>query len=133
MAKHAADVIDDDPESPELTEADFAAMRPASEMLPPALYAGLVAGSDVARKRGQRGPGKKPAKVPVTVRLDSDVVDTLRQEGKGWQTSVADLVRVAVKEGWSVRGNRIVHVAAHGRGRRGSRANSSAARTKNTA
>ena len=37
-------LIDD--ENPELTEADFARMRPASEVLPPDLYASLVARSN---------------------------------------------------------------------------------------
>lgn len=32
-----------DPDSPEWTEEDFAAARPASEVLPPELYAALIA------------------------------------------------------------------------------------------
>jgi hypothetical protein len=53
-----------DIDSPEWTNEDFARSRPASEMLPQALYAKLIAkrpasGPKPAKAREQRGTGKK--------------------------------------------------------------------------
>jgi uncharacterized protein (DUF4415 family) len=81
-------LIDD--ENPEWTEADFAAARPASDVLPSALYDTLT-----KRKPGQRGPGKRPAKVAVTLRLDPDVIEAFKAEGAGWQTRINDALRRA--------------------------------------
>lgn len=47
------DMIDD--ENPEWTDADFGAARPAQEMLPPALYAALVARSAHLRRSVRSG------------------------------------------------------------------------------
>ncbi|MEA3640013.1 MAG: BrnA antitoxin family protein [Lamprobacter sp.] len=33
-----------------------------------------------------RGPQKAPTKIPITIRLDPDVLEGLRATGKGWQT-----------------------------------------------
>lgn len=33
-----------------------------------------------------RGPGKKPAKEQVAIRLDQDIVGAFRADGPGWQT-----------------------------------------------
>lgn len=62
-----ADMIDD--ENPEWTDKEFAAARPAKDVLPPELYAALT-----KRKPGQRGPGKHPPKVVVSFRIDREVV-----------------------------------------------------------
>lgn len=79
--------IAQDPDSPELDAEWFAGARPAREVMPPAIYDELVA----ARRR--RGPGKKPAKVQVTLRLDQDVVDGLRASGPGWQARANEALR----------------------------------------
>lgn len=78
-----------DPDNPEFTEEDWARARPAREVLPPALYAALT------RRPGQRGPGKRPRKVPVTLRLDADVVEAFKADGEGWQTRMNDALRKA--------------------------------------
>ena len=59
-----------DPDS-RITDAELAAMRPASEVLPDL----------VKRMRGQRGPQKAPTKEVVTLRLDPDVVAHFRAGG----------------------------------------------------
>jgi len=79
-----------DPDSPELTEEFFANARPASEMMPSGIYAGLIA----ARRRG---PGKQPLKLQVTLRLDRDVVDGLRASGRGWQSRANQALRRLVQ------------------------------------
>ena len=73
-----------DPENPEWTDEDFARARPASEVLPPALYAALT------RPRGR--PKSTVTKVPVKLRLDPDVVEAFRSRGPGWQTQMNDFL-----------------------------------------
>jgi hypothetical protein len=60
-------------------------------VLPPELYAALT-----KRRPGQRGPGKKPAKVAVTLRIDPDVLEAYKAEGPGWQTRINDTLRFAL-------------------------------------
>lgn len=80
-----------DDENPALTEEQLASLRSASEVLPPELYAKLV-----ARQPGQRGPQKAPTKVPVTLRLDRDVVEAFKAEGAGWQTRINSALKKIV-------------------------------------
>jgi len=75
--------IDDDGEVRELTAADLRHFKPAAEVLPPKLYADLLA---MNRRAGVRGPQKKPPKVSTTIRLSPDVVQAFRAAGDGWQT-----------------------------------------------
>lgn len=75
--------IRSDPDNPEWTEADFAAARPAAEMVPEL----------VRHAAPLRGSGQKPPKVQVTLRLDRDVVDGLRASGRGWQVRANQALR----------------------------------------
>src|ERR1700753_2334107 len=68
--------------SPELTDEELAAMRPAKDVLPPALFAALTK---------KRGPQKAPKKVSISIRLSKDVVESYRSTGRGWQTRVDDI------------------------------------------
>ena len=78
------------PDHPEMTDEELAAMRPASEVLPPALYAALT------RPRGR--PKAEETKVPVKLRLDRGAVDAFKATGAGWQTRMNDvLVKAANK------------------------------------
>ena len=58
--------------------------------------------SDVPRlpdrfwKNAVRNPFYRPVKRQVTVRLDADIVAWLRQPGKGYQTRLNDLLRIAM-------------------------------------
>lgn len=78
-------------ESPELTDEEIASLRPASEALPPRLYAALV-----GRKRGQRGPQKTPTKELISLRLDRDTLQAFRAKGPGWQGRINDVLRAAI-------------------------------------
>ena len=91
MAREPNPYLIDD-ENPEWTEEDFKRARPASEVLPPELYARLV-----ARQPGQRGPQKAPTKVPVTLRLDRDVVEAFKAGGAGWQTRINAALKKVVQ------------------------------------
>ena len=43
-----------------------------------------------------RGKQKTSGKVPVTIRLDADLVERLRATGRGWQTRLNDTLRDVV-------------------------------------
>jgi uncharacterized protein (DUF4415 family) len=74
-------------DNPELTKAEMAAARPFAEVFP-----------DLARsiKKG-RGPGKKPTKRLVSLRLSPDVLDHFKSKGRGWQTKIDETLRKAAK------------------------------------
>ncbi|MDP4300356.1 BrnA antitoxin family protein [Leptothrix discophora] len=78
----------------ELTAADTAEFKPAKDVLPPELYAGLL---EMNRRAGVRGPQKSPLKQPTTIRFDADVLAALKATGKGWQTRVNDAMREWIK------------------------------------
>ncbi len=44
-----------------------------------------------------RGPQKSPQKTPVSIRLNQEVVEYFKAQGKGWQTKVNDILRKYVK------------------------------------
>lgn len=75
-----------DPDALPLTDAQLAAMRPAEEVVP----------DIIKRARGQRGPGRRPAKVQVALRLDPDVVAKWRATGTGWQTRMGEVLKRVV-------------------------------------
>jgi len=87
-------MIDQDGEVRELTAQDMRLFRPASEVLPPNVLAGLAT---LKKQRGERGPQKAPTKVPTTIRFDADVLAALKASGKGWQTRVNDAVKEWLK------------------------------------
>jgi uncharacterized protein (DUF4415 family) len=94
MQKRMPDYISqkdwDDVDIPELTDEDFQRMRPAREIAPDIVS---------AYERGElrtRGPQKAPTKVPITIRLDPDVLDYFKSSGSGWQTRLNDTLRRAI-------------------------------------
>jgi uncharacterized protein (DUF4415 family) len=40
------------------------------------------------RKPGRRGPGKRPPKVAINIRLSPEVLEAFKATGEGWQTKV---------------------------------------------
>tara|TARA_R110000787_G_scaffold141302_1_gene254772 strand:+ start:373 stop:630 length:258 start_codon:yes stop_codon:yes gene_type:complete len=75
-----------DEENPEWTKEDFAKAK-RGEDLP-----GWV---KKAFPR-TRGPQKAPTKERVTIRLDAELVQRLRNSGKGWQGRVNEILRKAM-------------------------------------
>ncbi|WP_228121335.1 BrnA antitoxin family protein [Gluconobacter cerevisiae] len=73
-----------DSDNPELTEADFQAMRPAVEVAPA-----------LAKARRVRGPQKAATKRSVSLRLDQDVLEKFKSTGPGWQTRINEALRRA--------------------------------------
>jgi uncharacterized protein (DUF4415 family) len=72
-------------DSPVLTEKIMLDLRPASEAFP-------ELAKQAARKRGQRGPQKRPRKVTVSLRLDRDVIAAYKAGGKGYQSRMAAIL-----------------------------------------
>ncbi|MEX2127110.1 MAG: BrnA antitoxin family protein [Xanthobacteraceae bacterium] len=64
-----------DPDNPPLTAADFAKMRPASEVVPQIV-------------RRFRGLQKKPKKKLISLRLDPEVIAHFKRGGPGWQARI---------------------------------------------
>jgi uncharacterized protein (DUF4415 family) len=42
------------------------------------------------RKRGQRGPNKNPTKVPLSIRVNPEVLERFKATGNSWQTRMSD-------------------------------------------
>jgi uncharacterized protein (DUF4415 family) len=79
-----------DEDSPELTDEDFASMRPASEALPEIFGATLAA--EMLKPKGGR-PRTDTPKVFTGIRLDADVLEAFRATGKGWQTRMNNALK----------------------------------------
>ena len=80
-------LIDEHGDARELTQEDFAGMRPPSDTHPELVKA----------HRRPRGPQKAPKKVLTTIRLDADIVEHFKRSGRGWQTRINDELRKAVR------------------------------------
>jgi uncharacterized protein (DUF4415 family) len=79
-----------DHELPELDEDFFARARPAAEVMGEGF---------MERVRRPGRPRSEAPKIEVKIRLDANVVDHLRETGKGWQTRVNAELAKAVKQG----------------------------------
>ena len=79
-----------DADNPEWTHEDMARARPASEVLPGLI--GAKATEELLR-RGKGRPPKENRKVNQTIRLDPDVLEAFRNEGKGWQSLINQVLR----------------------------------------
>lgn len=85
--------IEADPDTWELTEEDFAGMRPFDEVHPQL--------AEQIKKHGARISTKTLATVndykeEVTVALDAGLVTYFKQTGEGWQQLMNDTLRTAV-------------------------------------
>lgn len=73
-----------DPDARELTDEDFAEMRPHAEFMR----------DFEARRRGR--PKQETVKASVTMRVDSDVLEAWRATGPGWQSRMNEALRRAI-------------------------------------
>ena len=88
MKKPRKPLIDADGEVRELTKADIARMRPATEAVPEVVEAWR-------RVRGR--PPKAVTKRQVTLRLSPEVLAFFRKHGRGWQTRIDHVLSRYVK------------------------------------
>lgn len=86
----AAPLTDEDGEVRELTRADIARMRPATEFLSQEFLDAM------REQRRIRGAQRAPTKKLVSIRLDQDVLERARAEGPGWQTRINAILREAL-------------------------------------
>ncbi len=86
--KSTAPIWTDPDEAPELTDDFFerAALKDGDRILRPA--------QGTLTKRGR--PKLENPKRQVTLRLDSDLIDRLRESGPGWQSRINEILRKAV-------------------------------------
>lgn len=73
-------------DNPEWTAEDFASAKPFAEVFP-----------EMAASIRRRGPGRRPKKEVVTLRLDPDVLAAYKADGPGWQSRVNETLRQAKK------------------------------------
>ena len=71
-------LTDKDGEVREITKSDIKRFKKADKTI----------AEGMKRLRGQRGPQKSPTKIPVSLRLSSDVVKYFKKGGKGWQARI---------------------------------------------
>ncbi len=79
-----------DDDNPEWTKENFARARPAAEVLPELI--GKNATQELMRRSRGR-PQKADRKVNQTLRLDQEVLEAYRREGRGWQTRINEVLR----------------------------------------
>jgi len=79
-------MIASDPDNPELTDEQLAKGLSFAEAFP-----SLAASA----KRGRGRPHADRPKIPVTIRLDADVIERFKATGPGWQTRMNDILRKA--------------------------------------
>jgi uncharacterized protein (DUF4415 family) len=74
----------------EWTREDFKRAKPAREVLPASFF------QELEKRRRARGAQKAPVKKLVSLRLDPDVLEKLRESGPGWQSRANAVLRKAV-------------------------------------
>jgi uncharacterized protein (DUF4415 family) len=79
-------------DSPPLSDDVLAAMRPARETLPE------LAEASAKRKRGERGPQKKPRKVLISLRVEAGTLEAFKVGGRGYQTRMAAVLKKHAKQ-----------------------------------
>ncbi|HVT25601.1 MAG TPA: BrnA antitoxin family protein [Rhizomicrobium sp.] len=87
-AKHPPAFGIPDKDIPEMTGRDFRQARPFLEVFPEFTEA-------VKRMRGR--PRAEHPKVQVTLRLDPEVVNAFKEDGRGWQGRINETLVRAVK------------------------------------
>ncbi|SFJ53326.1 Uncharacterized conserved protein, DUF4415 family [Phyllobacterium sp. CL33Tsu] len=76
-------------DSPPLTTEEIAQAKPFREALP-------ELATEMDREIARRGrPKAELTKMPVTIRLDADVIAKFKATGKGWQSKINDVLKRA--------------------------------------
>lgn len=84
-----------DPDARELTDAELAEFRPASEVLPKIL--GEANAAALMKRRGRPALPADERKVTLNMRADRDVVEAFKATGDGWQTRINNALRAYAK------------------------------------
>jgi hypothetical protein len=89
--KHVSQTDWDVVDSPPLSDDILTSMKPAHQTFPE------LAADSARRKRGQRGPQKKPRKVLISLRVERSTVAAYKASGPGYQTRMAAVLEKHVK------------------------------------
>lgn len=65
---------------------DFSNFRPLAEVMPPEFV--KMALEHTKNRKAVRGKQKAPTKSAITLRLDQDIIDFFKTNGKGYQTRI---------------------------------------------
>lgn len=79
----------------ELTDDDFARMKPLEEVMPADFVNMVLSHQAEMEKKGlmkPRGKQKAPTKQATTIRLSPIVLEKFRATGKGWQTRINEVL-----------------------------------------
>ncbi|OOF43106.1 BrnA antitoxin family protein [Rodentibacter trehalosifermentans] len=99
--KQRKPLTDIDGEVRELTEDDFALMKPLADVMPAEFVAMVTAHQKEMEKQGKirtgRGKQKAPTKQSVTLRLSPEVIQAFRATGQGWQTRINEVLLNYIK------------------------------------
>ena len=85
--KRTTSSVEIDQDNPEWTEADFARAKRPKDALSPEVQSVF---------RRTRGPQRAPKKVPVSIRLSSEVLEHFKAGGPGWQGRIDDTLKKAL-------------------------------------
>src|SRR5688500_8541827 len=77
-------------DNPDLTDDELARMRPGTEGMPPAMAAAFLS-------RGGR-PKSEAKRVPISLRVDPEVLAAFKATGAGWQTRMNDALAEAARK-----------------------------------
>lgn len=78
--------IASDPDAPEATDEQIAQAKPFAEVFPDLA-------ESIKRSRGR--PVASDPKLPVTIRLDREVLEKFKATGKGWQGRMNEVLKAA--------------------------------------
>lgn len=78
-------MIASDPDNPEWTNDDFASAKPFTEAFP-------EVAEKIRRNVGGRPKSDNP-KLPISIRLDQDVIAKFKATGPGWQSRINEVLR----------------------------------------
>ncbi|GJE02868.1 BrnA antitoxin family protein [Methylobacterium isbiliense] len=86
---YTQDDWDEVSDNPPLTDEELAQFRPGTEGMPPDLAAAF-------KSRGGR-PKADVKRIPISLRLDPEVLAAFKATGPGWQTRMHDVLAEAAK------------------------------------
>ena len=81
-------MIASDPNAPEVTDDQISKAKPFTEAFP-------ALAENMCKNVGGRPRSKNP-KVPVSIRLEQDVVAKFKATGPGWQSRINEVLRKSV-------------------------------------
>lgn len=80
--------ISSDPDNPEWTDDEIASARPFAEVFPQLAQ---------SIRKNVRGPGKRPRKALVSLRVDPGTLAAFKSAGSGWQKLMNEALDRAAK------------------------------------